>query len=101
MMSAEVAGESTSEKQDELIDAHGNLDDIFDDDVGALRDHLLDHRVLGVFDNTFDESPPVAKKLMKSPPLTGSNSAKDDNLGGAWQDDAADIPHRRELIRQM
>ena len=125
-------GESTSEKQElEAPHLHGNLDDIFDDDSGGLDDPLLeDNRG---FENAFDESPPVTKKMKTAPPMTsssnsnatnsssssdnkkknsngnnnGSNSSNDNNSTsagegeGGWQDDVADIPHRRELIRQM
>lgn len=123
---SEVAGQSTAEKHeiDSMGDAplHGNLDDIFDDDAGFNGDTNL----MGGFENAFDESPPVTKKVSKSAsqampaPVTSgeskgrtsSTSSKSslppppttpegEGEGSGWQDDVADIPHRRELIRQM
>jgi hypothetical protein len=106
----DVAGESSAEKQDnDSIDGpqlHGNLDDIFDDDDAEESfdgpDNLLDHgEGSGDFENAFDESPPVAKKMKSAAPSRDKNASGPESEEGGWQDDVADIPHRRELIRQM
>jgi hypothetical protein len=121
---SEVAGQSTAEKHEtgsmDEAPLDGNLDDIFDDDAGYGGGGDDTSNLMGGFENAFDEIPPVTKKwLVKqasaavpAPVTSGGSKGRGSKSSlpppptteveeDGWQDDVTDIPHRRELIRQM
>jgi hypothetical protein len=121
---SDQAGQPTAEDHDDLLSApiNENIDNIFDDDDGDDDGgHLVLEHESDDFDSAFDENtdgPPkqVKVSLQEQPEKNNENSEKfagkhekarrsskqqNDSADVGWQNDAADIPHRRELIRQM
>lgn len=126
-----MAGESSAEKHiPDLLGSHESMDDIFDGAFNEVPEASL-HDSTESFENAFDDetktdekssrkdestkkpleiptqttsmnSEDNVKEPMKEPSRIGSSS-QDSNTHNenGWQNDAADIPHRRELIRQM
>lgn len=126
-----MAGESSAEKHiPDLLGSHESMDDIFEGAFNSVPEESL-HDSTESFDNTFDDEAKTDEKTSKkddtmtkppeTPNLTTSMNSEDNikepinepsRIGrasndngskndGGWQNDVADIPHRRELIRQI